>query len=227
MDASMRNHLTISALAITVVVGAAGSELRAAGAESGTTSVSMFVDGARLAIELTTDPETLLARLDRLAGRGRAAETPNGGWADGIVRRQTELLRHLVVQFDDRVAQVHVETLTPSTMDAADASSPRITIGLAATVPDDARSVRWTYALASAAYPLTIRQGSSVTSETIAGAESSSAVALITQRRSAIERHFSAWVVAVLFAALVTFRVRERRAGQSSRLLTTTPGAPA
>jgi hypothetical protein len=208
-----------------------GSTVLAAGAETGTTSVSMSVDGPRLRIDLTTDPETLLARLDRLAGRGREAAPATGRWADVIVRRQAELLRHVVVQFDDRaaretkVAQVQVETVTASATDAADESSSRVTIRFSTTVPDDAGSVRWTYALASAAYPLAVRQGVSVVSETIAGADSSGPVALVNHRPPATERRVWAVVVPVLFAALVTLRVRERRSRPVVTPGTTTRGA--
>jgi hypothetical protein len=195
----MPKYLTISVLAVAFVAGAAASELRAAGAETGTTSVSMSIDGARLTIELTTDPETLLARLDRLAGRGRPAATAGGRVADAIVRRQAELLRHIVVQFDDRVARVGVDAVAAVETSADDDSaSPRVVITLSAVVPD-------------AAYPLTICQGPSVTSETIAGADPSAPVALVDRRRPDAGRRFWALFVPALFAALITLRVRERR----------------
>ena len=215
----MLKLLAVVALAIAFLVGAATGDLLAAGTETGTTSVSMSIEGSHLEIELTTDPETLLARLDRLAGYGRPAslpneppESPNQLLADAIVRRQAELLRHVIVQFDDRVGQLRVETVTAATMHAADESaSPLVKVRLSAAVPEEAGAVRWTYALASAAYPLTVRQGASVTSETIAGADPSIPVALLDRQRPDATGSFWALFVPALFVALITLRVRERR----------------
>ena len=207
----MPNHSTISAIAIAFIVGAATSDLLAAGAETGTTSVSLTIDGSRLAIELTTDPETLLARLDRRAGHRRSKPLASESLADAIFQRPSELLRHVVVQFDDRVAQVHLDAVTAAgTETAADESSPRVTVRLSAAVPDDASSVRWTYALASAAYPLTIRQGSAVVSETIAGADPSTAVPLTDRGSPAVGRSFWVLFVPIVFGVLITLRIRER-----------------
>lgn len=206
----------VALLLAGTAISSFGSTVLAAGTETGTTSVSMSIDGPRLTIDLTTDAETLLAKLDRRAGRVRAVSMPNEppteALPDAIVRRQSELLRHVIVQFDDRAAQVRVETVTVAAMDAADElSSSLVKVRLSAGVPAEAGTVRWTYGLASAAYPLTIRQGSSVASETIAGADSSGPVALVNHRPPVTEGCFWACVVAVLFAALMTLRVLERR----------------
>jgi len=211
------------------------SSLLAAGAETGTTSVSISIDGSRLAIALTTDPETLLARLNRFAGRARTQSLVSEPIEDAIVRRQAELLRHVVVQFDDRVAQVQLDavTLVPpgrrgatgeGDLDPASASVPSadrggasdempglVQVRFSASVPGDARTVRWTYALASAGYPLTIRQGASVTSETVTGAEPGTPVRLVTRRSPDVGRGLWALFVPAVFASLVTVRVRERR----------------
>ena len=209
-------NVTASTLAIALVISAfapVGRNLLAAGAETGTTSVSLSIDGSRLAIELTTDPGTLLARLDRLAGRRRPPSPSTEPVADAVARRQSELLRQVIVQFDDRVAEVRVDAVTavPPSGAADDRSSPGVQVRLSASVPDDAGSVRWTYALASAAYPLTVRQGSFVTSETIAGADPSAPVTLIDRRQPGVGRSVWALFVPALFAALLTLRARERR----------------
>ena len=212
-------NVTASTLAIALVIGTfapVGRSLLAAGAETGTTSVSLSIDGSHLAIELTTDPETLLARLDRLGGRSRSASLPKEPMTDAVARRQLELLRQVIVQFDDRVAEVRVDAVAavpPSGAgdDSADSSSPRVKVVLSASVPGDAGSVRWTYALASAAYPLTVRQGSSVTSETIAGADPSTPVTLIDRRQPGVGRGVWALFVPALFATLMALRARERR----------------
>ena len=212
----MCNHATTSILAIALVIGTfepAGRNLLAAGAETGTTSVNISLDGPHLAIELTTDAETLLARLDRLAGRGRSTSLPRERLADAVVRRQAELVRQVTVQFDDRLAQIRLDAVSAIESGGAtdDTSSPRVVVRLSAAFPNGVHSIRWAYALASASYPLAIHQGASVTSETIVGADLSTPVAVVDPQGPGAGHRVWILCVPALFVALITLRIRERR----------------
>ena len=202
--------------AMALGIGMSGSmsrEVLAAGAETCTTSVNLSLNGAHLAIVLTMDLETLLARLDRLGGRGRSTPLTSEPLNDAVVRREADLLRQVSLQLDDRPAQVRLDAV--SVVEKSGAADepvfPRVTVRLSAVVPNGVRNIRWATALASAAYPLTIHQGPSVTSETIVGADLSRPILVAGTQSPGANQHVWAWFVPALFSVLIALRLRERR----------------
>ena len=102
---------SISLIALLAAIGVGRASLLAKGYETGTTIVDVRIAGTSFAIDLLVDPATLLARLDRIAGRARSPRLTAAEYLSRIGERKTELLRHVLVQFDDRLGDTHVDAV--------------------------------------------------------------------------------------------------------------------
>jgi hypothetical protein len=170
-------------VALSASIAAGHVVVPAAAAELGTTTVDVRIERGTAFIELGVDADVLLARLDRLAGRPRSPRPAARDVRAHVDARRDEILRHLLVQFDDRVGIVRVDRVQAPMMAEESMAAPdarRVTVSLTADVPEDSRALSVSYALAFAAYPLTVRQGTKVHAVVVDGAELAGPIPLVS-----------------------------------------------
>ena len=124
-------------------------------------------------IDVTVDPDALLARLDGLSGRAPRTLAP-----EDRDRRLSALApaftEQAIVRFDRRRAAPAVAYLSPKQSGAsiqwAGGTLPVGTMRLTGAVPRGARTFTWAYGLVYGSYPLTINRGEQAVTLWIAGA---------------------------------------------------------
>ena len=153
-------------------------------------------------VEVLVDPESLLAKLEILAGRSPSAAVPVGELSTRIQALETILRERVVVSFDGEPQQPEFEyvpgtgvpTATPpasaSASDAGPAvpaaaattapSAPTATLRFSGRVPGGARLFQINYGLVLGSYALTIKNdtGAAPVTNWVAGGQNSDAIDL-------------------------------------------------
>jgi hypothetical protein len=203
-----------AATAVLASIAAGHVVVPVAAAELGTTVIDVRIDQGMAFIELHVDAEVLLARLDRRAGRPRPPQPAAREYLARVNAHRDGILRHFLVQFDDRVGVVRVDrvaALAASGEDIAVADAQRVAIRLTADVPQGAQALSLSYALAFASYPLTVRQGTTVQSVVVDGAALAGPIPLV-RPVDVWNVADAAWVTSLsgVLLALALWRFRER-----------------
>ena len=134
--------------------------------EVGTTEVIATLNSGRYVVELTLNPEALLAKLDATSGRPRAARLAPTEYPGALQRRAGEILQAVDVRFDDRQVTSTLESVSDVTASSIEVSeesvaSPRARIRLTGAVPKGARAFRWSYDLTFATYSFIVKRAGS------------------------------------------------------------------
>ena len=212
-----RCSLATAAIACITILSPGQSPVAAQG--KGTTTVAVTIDGNAIGVTMTVNPEPVLRRL--AGARLTHASIEPQDDARTIATRAGDILRHIVLQADDRaVALRFVEARTLAREPDADAmlTSPRVRIRLTGILPDNARTLRWSYGLAYAPYELMIDDGVGPSRVlTVDGAQMSASVEV--KRRSPGSRPNVVWggLIAGAALSLILMRGREHRRRQQTR----------
>jgi hydrogenase/urease accessory protein HupE len=146
--------LVAAASALVTLLGCA-TPVRAH--EIGTTRVTAVLnEGRGYAVEVVTDAEALVEKLDLVAGRPPlTARVDAEVLRERLLARVDVFRRRLVVAFDGTAVRPLVEYSVAPRVDAT--SAPRATIRLTGAIPPGARDFTWTYGWTFASYSLSVQ----------------------------------------------------------------------
>lgn len=138
-----------------------------------------FAPERTFTVDITVDPESLLAKLEILANQPPSAPVSRDDLPTRIAALQRVLLANTRIAFDGAPTEAAFAYL-PAAAAAAPAAggAPTAVVRLTGSVPIDAKAFRFTYALVMGSYPLTITGGAqSARSQTVwlAGGQQSEA----------------------------------------------------
>ena len=150
----MTKRLLVTACALLALLGC-GVPVHAH--EIGTTRVTAVLDEGRgYAIEIVTDAEALVEKLDIAAGRPPLASRAGAdALRQRLLARVEVFRRRLTIAFDGAAVHPLVEYSVAAPVDAA--SPPRATIRLTGAIPRGVRQFTWTYAWTFASYSLSVK----------------------------------------------------------------------
>jgi len=141
----------LSAILIAVVTTALVISVRLDAHEIGTTRVTLrFPSPNRYDVEIITDRQSLLEKLEAIEGHASASTAPDARFAELI-----DVFRERVqIAFDGRA--VRADVTATSTAAADDLSTPVVTLRLTGTVPPHASELTWRYGWTFASYAFTV-----------------------------------------------------------------------
>lgn len=180
-SAVTRVTLALSALCLCAVAELLYAPAIASAHEIGTTRVTVQFDSARFyQADVVCDPESLLAKLEKLARRDRSALLTAAEYKTKIEALQAYVLAETRVAFDGTPVVPRFEYLPPaSAAPTENAGVPApATIRLTGKVPDGASAFSWSFGLTFSSYALSVTQQGRTSTEWLDGNHTSRSFAL-------------------------------------------------
>jgi HupE/UreJ protein len=151
--------------------------------EIGTTRVTARFDrSGAYQVDVVCDPESLLAKLEAIAGQPRSGTLSAGEYRTRIAALQSYFLREASIAFDGVGAQPAFEYLAAPSAAAPEQESLGVaapaTIRLTGQAPAHASTFRWAYGLTYSAYALSVTHDAGTTTEWLEGGNASRPFAL-------------------------------------------------
>ncbi len=202
MNAAPSTRAFMAALAVAAA-GTLHSGSALVAHEIGTASVTATIMGTRYAVDIEAEAPSLLARLEARAGQPRSARLVLGQYEARFRSLQEKLLEHITLRFDGQQVEPHVERIDvrveATTSPQGDSfESERVRVRLAGEVLQGARTLSWSFGLASVSYPFTVKHSDrrETITELVEGDRQSRPIPIHTSRADAPLR------VAATYAAI-------------------------
>ena len=147
--------------------------------EIGTTRVAvLFQEGRTYGIEIVTDAEALVDKLEAKAGRSPIAETRPARLQSLLTSLDGTFRQRVKVEFGEAEARPEIAYSVAPGSD--DMSAPVATVRLTGPIPPGARHFAWTYAWTSSSYAMAVRNAPSENpvTEWLEGGQRSAPIAL-------------------------------------------------
>ncbi len=160
----------------------------------GTTQVRAHFDQHRYTVELTVDPESVVPRLQFLAGESLRTATSASEYATQMRALQKAFLQTVTIRFDEKVVIPGYEYVPVST----DPTKIYGIVRLTGAIPPGSKRFHWAYSLVYTSYSLQLQNGAEIVStQWLEGAEDSKPFAL--DARTPAQRR---WDTVVQYAKL-------------------------